>query len=792
MKPVYYALIGSFVLGIGLYQSWHTLWPILCVLLLIAGLTAAFYGAPLNRQTLFKSLLCLSITLISSGWTQLREPHPDKQDLAQFAPLTHGIFTAKLLSDISHQGNDKWSMTVQAQQITSPQRQSVSGYVKVHLKSHQIPPLRIGDQVHITGRLAQAPAAMNFGAFSYRDYLQQQGMFSVIYAQDIRLLTSGPRWNVPYALQSLRLSILAGFEKAMPVGQARVLGSLLLGSAASPVPTEIQTLFQKTGLQHVLAVSGFQVQLLVMGMMAICLFLRCSRWLTAVLCLIALWLFVALTGYPASVLRAAVLASLGLLGYVRFRELDPLAGLSLGCVGLLLIQPSLLFDLGFQFSVLATFGLMLSTPRIMAVCDFLPVPITGLMAPILAAQIWVMPAQLWHFGSFSWLFLPANILAGLMTTLLSWLAIIGAALTPLPFLQVWVLKPAAFLTQLFMSCLQYLLYLPKPVLQGPNLATSLMLLAYLALLVMVLNKSKTLNYLLLTCALSMPLIQGGTWLQERNTCPVRISFIAVGQGDATLIETPQTRILIDAGPRWQQADGWHDAGERDILPYLQKRGIGQIDLAVISHGHLDHYGGLVSLLNNIQIKKIITVAGNGDSETYLDLLKQIQAKGIPFEYAQDGSVMPLSPELKLIFWQPVSDQHESLNDQSLVVQLIHDQVKVLFSGDIEALAESHLLQNPGFVPQHQILKVPHHGSHSSSTSEFLTQVQPIDAIMSVGERNRYHHPHQDVLERYRQEQIRTWRTDQHGAVCVCSQGKGYQIYTAQMPSKQPEQSVSGE
>ncbi|MEZ0372437.1 MAG: ComEC/Rec2 family competence protein, partial [Candidatus Sericytochromatia bacterium] len=287
---------------------------------------------------------------------------------------------------------------------------------------------------------------------------------------------------------------------------------------------------------------------------------------------------------------------------------------------------------------------------------------------------------------------------------------------------------------------------------------------------------------LLACVLTAPLLSGALWLGERHHCPVSVTFLAVGQGDAALIETPSMVILVDAGPRWETDAGWEDAGKRDILPYLQRRGIRRIDLAITSHPHLDHYGGYYSLVEKLKIGRFITVRGAGDSPAYLALLTALQKKGVAFEYVQNGSLLPLAQGLKLIFWQPLADPQASLNDQSLVVQLVHQDVRFLLSGDLEAAGEAALLAMPGFEPHHSILKVPHHGSSTSSTDDFLAQVAPAEAIVSVGERNKYHHPTPEVMERYAGLGIRTWRTDQNGAVCVCSRGKGYEIRTAADPS----------
>lgn len=768
-----YALpVLSYATGIALHAQIPTLWPLLLPLLV----TSLMLGHRYRR--LKPVLLCISLGLIGIVWASLRSPAPSQQDPAHFAPAERVTLTGTLASDITPKGGQRWMLDLDTQSLkVQGSSQTLSGKLRVHLKTEQLPALRIGDTVSVSGRLARPQPALNFGAFSYRDYLRHQGIFAVVYARDINKIQNGPAWAPFRLLQGLRMQILSGFERGLPIEQARLLGSLLLGAGASPVPEKIQQNFQATGLQHVLAVSGFQVQLLVLGVLGLCLLLRLPRLASVLICLGCLWTFVALTGFPASVLRAGMVASLGLLGYLRFRSLDPVAGLLLGCGGLMLLDPHLLFDIGFQFSALATFGLILLSPVLIKKADWLPLPVSGALTPILAAQLFVLPAQLYHFGSFSWLFLPANLLAGLLTTALSWLAIIAAFLCWLPPLQALVLIPAGWLCAGFLSGVEALLALPSPVLTGPTLALSLLLLTY-ALLLGLCRPDSHLRRVLPALLLTVPLLSGGLWLGERVSCPVRVTFLSVGQGDATLIETPDQVILVDAGPRWETDEGFSDAGEKEILPYLHKRGIRHIDLAILSHAHLDHFGGFVSLLDKIEIKQFKTVPGAGEGSAYPELLKRIQAKNIPFEHAGNGSIEQLAPDLKLVYWQPMHDEQASLNDQSLVVQLIHGNVRMLLSGDLEAEGEAALLREPGFIPEHAILKVPHHGSKTSSTPEFLSQISPTDAIMSVGERNRYKHPSPEVVSRYAEAGIRAWRTDNTGAVCVCSRGSDYTVRTA--------------
>ena len=198
----------------------------------------------------------------------------------------------------------------------------------------------------------------------------------------------------------------------------------------------------------------------------------------------------------------------------------------------------------------------------------------------------------------------------------------------------------------------------------------------------------------------------------------------------------------------------------------------------VSHAHLDHYGGLASIAEAIPIQRLLVpeglLAAEHDAGALAFALKTLKAQGTRIETVNHGSLRALPGDVRLLFWQPLGPE-AGHNDSSLVMQVEHQSVRFLFAGDLEHAGEEALLKSEGFVPRTDILKVPHHGSSTSSTPEFLQALSPREAIVSVGERNRFRHPSPKVMDRYAQSQSRVWRTDQQGAVCVCSTGAGYTI-----------------
>ncbi len=692
-------------------------------------------------------------------------------------------------TDVSHSTPERSAFNLR---LLTCGHQPCKGQLRVFLKAAKDPVL--GERVKLQGHFGLPADRQNFAGFSYAEYLKTQGTHAVFYANTLHSEhLAGGKYILLRYLQRVRFFVLSAFEAHLPRAQAHLLGSLIVGETASPVPDTLKVRFQTLGLQHVLAVSGFQVQLVVMTLIAVSARLRCGRRVQMLLAIVGLWLFVGLTGGPASVLRAAAVATWICLSRAWYKQQSTFDAFVMGIGGLLCWRPLLLFDVGFQFSAIATLGLIVMALPLAEKMNFLPLALSQSLGALLAAQLWVLPLQMFHFGTIAWLFLPGNLWAGFLSTLLTWFAIVGACLSPLqavssltPCFSLFYGVTKVVITVLIKG-MDGLLYVPHPVGYFPRLSPALLILAYGVLVSTVFIQQapalnarilKRLQMLVVACLLTCLVLPFSQRVVAQTQCPLRVTYLSVGQGDAALVETSENTLLIDAGPRWQTAKGTEDAGQRYILPYLRQRGIQHLDYVLISHAHLDHYGGLGSLLREISVGEVLVPAlqstGEEPAQSYRELLAKIKEKGVTIRTAQNGSLLPLTAKIRLMFWQPLTTAHGH-NDASLVLQLVHDQVRFLFAGDLEKEGETALLRQPGFVARTDILKVPHHGSPTSSTPIFLAAMQPQDAIVSVGERNRFRHPASEVLERYGRQGSRVWRTDQRGATCVCSQGVRYRI-----------------
>lgn len=240
---------------------------------------------------------------------------------------------------------------------------------------------------------------------------------------------------------------------------------------------------------------------------------------------------------------------------------------------------------------------------------------------------------------------------------------------------------------------------------------------------------------------------------------LRVSFIDVGQGDSEFIELPNGEtMLIDAGT--------NETG-KNVVDYIKSLGYTSIDYVVGTHPHEDHIGGLDDVIKTFDIGSIYMPKVTADTKTFEDVLDAAESKNLMINTAKSGVSIMDTEDLSVKFLAPTLDSYENTNDYSAVVKVVYGETSYLFTGDAEEFSENLITDDVNA----DVLKVGHHGSSTSTSTEFLKKVSPSSAVISCGKDNSYGHPHSETLQKLADMGTAVYRTDELGTIVSVSDGK---------------------
>lgn len=244
-----------------------------------------------------------------------------------------------------------------------------------------------------------------------------------------------------------------------------------------------------------------------------------------------------------------------------------------------------------------------------------------------------------------------------------------------------------------------------------------------------------------------------------------VHFIDVGQGDAIFIQTESHNLLIDGGDRGNT-----------VPKYLQSRGVNDIHIMIGTHPHADHIGGLINVMQEMEVLEVIDPAVVHTTRTFEEYLTLIDQQDIRFTEGRAGMVREIGEGKDISILHPEDPHHMHLNDASIVARVSYGEVSFLFTGDAEEAAEREILDRSKQALRSTILKVGHHGSRTSTTPAFLEAVDPEIAVILCGAGNRYGHPHEETLYHLTSRGIEIYRTDIHGNIVISTDGRNYHIH----------------
>jgi competence protein ComEC len=593
----------------------------------------------------------------------------------------------------------------------------------------------------------------------------------------VRQFSPGPNPQSPTPTDRLR-TWLSRTTTGLYGPRAGLVDALLVGRRGG-IDASLNAAFSRSGLVHLLSISGFHVGVVFGWAVLLLRALRVRRESAAAVAAALVVLYVAFLGWPAPATRAALLCAL--MSWSLARQRNPGAGslLAVTCLGSTLLEPWAIFDLGGWLSACALLGAMTLSrwsdrsiaPRAGWRMLFASVGATLATAPLTAAAL----------GSVA--------LAGIV---LNFAAIPLAALAVPAVLASVLAAPAvpplaealAAGGGLGLAGLEALARLGSRLPAGafvvqPGPVAALPWLVLLGVTLWIVGRRNTsrraalrLGWVAGTAGL-VCLVPLGRLLAPHDGPGLSLHFLNVGQGDAALIRTPAGRwILVDAGPAGSTgpeagAGNGRDAGREVVLPFLVRRGVRRLAAFVLSHAHLDHGGGAPAVLAEIPAQLILEPAEPVVEPRYLELLELAAERGMRWQPARAGDSLVvdgvrltvLHPDTAWAGWR------SDLNDDSVVLLLRFGSFQAVLAGDLGVRAESLLAGSIGPI---DLLKVGHHGSAGSTGLPWLAELSPRAAVISVGA-NRYGHPAPAVLARLADAGAEVWRTDRDGNIQVTVQ-----------------------
>jgi competence protein ComEC len=593
-------------------------------------------------------------------------------------------------------------------------------------------------------------------------------------------------------LEAARQRVRTGLDATLPARAAGLARALVLGDDRAVDPDDAAQV-RDAGLLHVLTVSGLHVAILaglLVGLLERAL-LCCSRLagrveVRRIACAIGVPLvlgYAAFAGGAPSAWRAAVTAAIAWALIGLGRRPDPVAVTAAAALVLGVQAPGEVVRPAFLLSIGATAAILGGRfPRAGDLRSWL----RDAFALSIRTTLATAPIVLWCFGTLPLAGVLANVLLApfgswLLVQLSALHALACIALTPLSGVTgaLFVVVSDAFMT----ACEAFAELGPKPEFPPFDVAQGVVLAASAALLLL-LRAARARAAIIALAACLLCAFELGLRSRERPRDELRVTFLDVGQGDAALVDLPDGRLMvIDAGGN---PGGGPDPGGAVLLPLLQARRRARIDIAVVTHPHPDHYGGLGALIDALPITELWD-SGQGEAERessstsaeFSRLLERARARGtrVLGPTALCGIRTPAATaRISVLGPCPAHDPGLEPNDNSLVVRIDFGAHRWLFAGDAEAAAEHELLGQPEALHA-SVLKVGHHGSRTSTGERFLSAVAPRLAIISAGAGNRFGHPHPEVVERLQRGSIRVLSLAEVGGTIVRSDGRRLQVST---------------
>jgi len=715
-KPII-PLIISIILAIYIATGENRIFAIFLLILFIGILI----GSKLTKNTI---ILYIMVFIIFFGYSTLKLnllKHYNENNNGKNIQIEGEITSINLIN------SDYISLIIKEKGLFTPKLK-----VKIYDYNNQVYP---GMKIKGEGLFLKAKRKTNIGGYDEENYMYSNNIYgkAYIYANKCEIVKNK---GIRFILGTLYNDIKIKSVKMLGWYKGNILAGMLIG-AKENIDEKTVEIFRISGLSHTMAVSGSHVMYILIPLLFIFSKTRLRRRQYYPIIALILILFATLTCLKPSVLRATITALILLSADYFYEQYDSINSLSLSAIILLILNPLYIYDVGFILSYSCVAAILLLYNPLLSF--FKNKKYIGALVLSLSVQLGIIFINAKIFYTFYTFSLLVNIIVlpiRMVLTILGWV---------MYFLSFFLKSIANIFSIVVSTMLDYILITAKFFSQFNISAISLkyispivILIYYVTLILFLYSKKKK---ILLVGVLLMIFI---IFIPRVFAPKLNVVFFDVGQGDCSLIQIKKYDILIDCGKYAPTNSISNYTG--DIIDYI-----------FITHSHIDHLGGIYSIINRFNVKHVILP--NVIDEGFDDLVKLCKEKNIEIRKTNFNDIYNID-ELSITILNPTKQKYDIINNTSIVFIAHYDKLNMLFTGDCEKQVEYDILKKNMNISC-DILKVAHHGSDTSTTTEFYNKVKPKIAIISVGY-NKYGQPSQKTLEKLK----RYYRTDIFGAIII--------------------------
>jgi competence protein ComEC len=750
-------LVGAACAGIALGIRVSASLALVVALALVALAVATVLDGPWRV-----AVLGVALAMLGLGWGSLR-----------MDALRHSVLVAEIgrtgvaeLVTLAPARSSSFSTRVIAE-TRQFRGESVRERVLLVLPLGRSPPR--GAVLRATVRVAE-PRPKKDG-FDERAWLGRQGIHVVLDASSWQQV--GRRGGILGLGDRLRDRV----ERAIDRGTDGVRRGIVLGVVLGEdegLPADVQSDFRASGLYHLLAVSGQNIAFLAAGVYGIGWLLRLSRLKRELLVVFVIAAYVLAVGWQPSVIRAAVAGGLASLAWVVSRPRDRWHFLAVGALVLMVWMPTSVLEPGFQLSFAAVAAIFVAVPRMRRVLDGYPLSsgVADALSVSLACGLVTAPIVLFHFGQAPVYTVIANVVAFVAAPLVLGLGLLAAIVDPVsPSAAAGFASLAGWAAAWLEVVARVVAALP-----GARVGTrsaTLLALGGGALWLGVRSaraRMRTAGSIWLAVALlAVPPVTAISWVAARpapawdRPAGLRVTFLDVGQGDSTLLETPSARVLVDEGPP-----------EANVAGQLRRLGVLSLSAIVMTHPQRDHVGGAADVIRRIHVGEVLEPGLAATGPESEEALAVARGRGVHIVVVRAGTRFRVGGLVLDVLWpNDAGSPSEDPNQNAVVLIASYGETDVYLSADAESDVTARLP-----LRAVEIMKVAHHGSEDPGLSDELRTLRPRIAVISCGKNNDYGHPRPETLAALAGSPgLAVYRTDEDGRVVVESDGRRLAVHS---------------